>query len=62
MPDNNKHTSETETILMALDQISQTIEVMTGVVGRLRHHLEKQAATSQRQDAAAESREEKILH
>ena len=34
--------SETETILMALDQISQTIDVMTSVVGRLRQHIEEQ--------------------
>jgi len=62
MPDNDKNTSETETILMALDQISQTIEVMTGVVGRLRCHLEKQSTTRQHQDAPGESREEKVLH
>ena len=37
-----KANSETETILMALDQISQTIAVMTSVVGRLRTYLQEQ--------------------
>jgi hypothetical protein len=40
--DNERATSETETILMALDQISQTIDVMTSVVGRLRTYLLEQ--------------------
>jgi len=35
---------DTETMLLALDQISQTIDVMTSVVGRLRHQLKQQAA------------------
>ncbi|CAH0993415.1 hypothetical protein SIN8267_03564 [Sinobacterium norvegicum] len=30
---------DTETILLTLDQIDQTIEIMTGVVGRLKNHL-----------------------
>ena len=34
--------TDSETILMALDQISQTIDVMTSVVGRLRHFVEEQ--------------------
>ena len=34
--------SDNETILMALDQISQTIDVMTSIVGRLRHFVEEQ--------------------
>lgn len=55
--------SETETILMALDQISQTIDVMTSVVGRLRHYLEQEAAaTGQQQDAPVASRRDRILH
>ena len=46
--DNDKKTSkDTETILMALDQISQTIDVMTSVVGRLRTYLQEQEATTQ---------------
>ncbi|MEO0436259.1 MAG: hypothetical protein AAF098_05065 [Pseudomonadota bacterium] len=36
---------DNETILMALDQISQTIDVMTSVVGRLRHYVEEQELT-----------------
>lgn len=35
--------SSNETILMALDQISQTIDVMNSVVGRLRHFVEENA-------------------
>ncbi|MDP5069627.1 MAG: hypothetical protein NWQ45_01895 [Congregibacter sp.] len=37
--------NDNETILMALDQISQTIEVMTSVVGRLRHFVQEQELT-----------------
>lgn len=37
---------DTETILMALDQISQTIDVMTSVVGRLRHFVQEQEVAS----------------
>ena len=42
MSDNKRATTDTETILMALDQISQTIDVMTSVVGRLRTYLQEQ--------------------
>jgi hypothetical protein len=48
MDDDNKKTrresstNETETVLMALDQLSQTIDVMTSVVGRLRTYLQDQ--------------------
>ena len=37
---------DTETILMALDQISQTIDVMNSVVGRLRHFVQEQEVAS----------------
>ena len=47
MTDNKKAPSDTETILMALDQISQTIDVMTSVVGRLRTYLQEQEGTAQ---------------
>ena len=47
MADNQKNPNETETILMALDQISQTIDVMTSVVGRLRHYLQQQVMQGQ---------------
>jgi hypothetical protein len=33
---------DTETILMTLDQIDQTIDIMTSVVGRLRGYLNEQ--------------------
>ena len=33
----DKNPKDTETILMALDQISQTIDVMTSVVGAFAH-------------------------
>ncbi|MFV8818541.1 hypothetical protein [Haliea sp. E17] len=55
--------SETETILMALDQISQTIDVMTSVVGRLRHYVQQQGASA---DSALENGmplpSERIVH
>ena len=38
----NKSKRDDETIMIALDQISQTIEVMTKVVERLRHQIENQ--------------------
>jgi hypothetical protein len=47
MSENKKPQNDTETILMALDQISQTIDVMTSVVGRLRTYLQQQESTSQ---------------
>ena len=47
MSDNKKAPADTETILMALDQISQTIDVMTSVVGRLRTYLQEQESTAQ---------------
>ena len=39
MKDSDKCPTDNETILMALDQIGQTIDVMNSVVGRLRTHL-----------------------
>ena len=64
MADNQKNPSETETILMALDQISQTIDVMTSVVGRLRNYLQQQeaAAAEQQKDLPAETQSDRILH
>ena len=41
--DNEKPLTDTETILMALDQVSQTIDAMTNVVGRLRNYIQAQA-------------------
>ena len=45
MDKDKKASTDNETILMALDQISQTIDVMTSVVGRLRNHLQDQETT-----------------
>lgn len=45
--ENTLERNETETILMALDQISQTIDVMTSVVGRLRHYVQEQEVASE---------------
>jgi hypothetical protein len=47
MKNDKKSPRDTETILMALDQISQTIDVMTSVVGRLRTYLQEQESTAQ---------------
>jgi len=54
MSDNKKNGTDTETILMALDQISQTIDVMTSVVGRLRTYLQEQEGNTQK-DTASDS-------
>ena len=63
MNDNDKAPKDTETILMALDQISQTIDVMTSVVGRLRTYLqEHEASTDISQGVQAEMRSDRVLH
>ncbi len=64
MANNNKNPSDTETILMALDQISQTIDVMTSVVGRLRNYMHQQesAAADKKKDLQAEIQSDRVLH
>jgi hypothetical protein len=63
MARSEKNPSETETILMALDQISQTIDVMTSVVGRLRNHMQQQETTAAEQtNELAEMRADRTLH
>ena len=63
MSNSGKKQADTETILMALDQISQTIEVMTSVVGRLRSYLQqREAAAGVEQSASAASRADQTLH
>ena len=67
MNNNDKNPKDTETILMALDQISQTIDVMTSVVGRLRTYLQDHdtgaaAGTDAKQGVLTESRSDRILH
>lgn len=42
MKDSDNCPTDNETILMALDQIGQTIDVMNSVVGRLKAHLQEQ--------------------
>lgn len=56
--------TETETILMALDQISQTIDVMTSVVGRLRNYVQQQeaATTTQASELSEDAQGDHILH
>jgi hypothetical protein len=49
---NEKDSTDTETILMALDQISQTIDVMTSVVGRLRTYLLEQESIRESETSA----------
>jgi hypothetical protein len=62
--DKNQSPTETETILMALDQISQTIDVMTSVVGRLRNYVQQQelAAADKNTELKEEMRGDRILH
>ncbi len=64
MSRSDKSPSETETIMMALDQISQTIDVMTSVVGRLRNYMQqREAATADTsQELQAEMRSDRTLH
>ncbi|MDG2273174.1 MAG: hypothetical protein P8L39_12785 [Halioglobus sp.] len=64
MANNEKNASETETILIALDQLSQTIDVMNSVVGRLRNHMQQQeaAAADQTKDLQIDMQSDRILH
>ena len=59
----NNNPSDSETILMALDQISQTIDVMTSVVGRLRNYVQQEAAAADKpKNLQAEMQADRILH
>jgi len=64
MSDSGKNHTGTETILMALDQISQTIDVMTSVVGRLRTYLKQQEASApdKSRELEAELHPDRIIH
>ena len=65
MSDSDKSPTDTETILMALDQIGQTIDVMTSVVGRLRTYVQQQetsAAADQSKELREEMQADRILH
>ena len=48
----NEKTSESgaDTALMTLDQLTQTIEMMTSVVNRLKRHLQLQLSQHQREE------------
>jgi hypothetical protein len=63
MNDSDKSPSDNETILMALDQISQTIDVMTSVVGRLRNYVQQEAAAADKpKNQEAEMQADRTLH
>jgi hypothetical protein len=42
MSDDKKPQADSDTILLTLDQIGQTIDIMTSVVGRLRGYITEQ--------------------
>ena len=53
---------DSERTLVTLDQLSQTIEVMSSVINRLRTHLSEQiAATIEDSELNSESKERKNL-
>ena len=56
--------TESETILMALDQISQTIDVMTSVVNRLRNYVQEHdvAAGDAGADVGTDLQADRIIH
>ena len=64
MANSDKNPSETEAILIALDQLSQTIDVMTSVVGRLRNHMQQReaAASDQTKDLQIDMQSDRVLH
>ena len=64
MDKSDKKPTEAETILMALDQISQTIDVMTSVVGRLRSYVQQQetALNEQSRQFEEDTQGDHILH
>ncbi len=65
MDNDRQAASDAETILMALDQISQTIEAMTSVVGRLRAYVQEQrdmARTDPPQAGGGRARGRRTVH
>ncbi len=50
--------NDPERTLITLDQLSQTIEVMTSVVNRLRQHLSEQISVRKEIEARDQAREE----
>lgn len=55
MSDNKYTENDPERTLITLDQLSQTIEVMTSVVNRLRQHLSEQLKAQTEAEAEAEA-------
>ena len=55
MSDNKKAQLDSETILMTLDQIGQTIDIMTNVVGRLRGYITEHIDEPDQQTADIDS-------
>jgi hypothetical protein len=64
MNESDDSPTDTETMMIALDQVSQTIEVMTGVVGRLRSYVQQRElnAAEPRPNLNEEMRPDRILH
>lgn len=63
MSESDKRPTDNETILMALDQIGQTIDVMTSVVGRLRSYVQqREAAAGVDKSQPAELQADQTLH
>ena len=64
MTDSNKGATDDEAILITLDQISQTIDVMTSVVGRLRTHMQQREASTAdlSRSLGKEMRPDRVLH
>ena len=63
MSNNKKAAVDTETLLMTLDQLGQTIDIMTSVVGRLhnyvaQHHKEPYPSSCPQKNAPSKDIEE----
>jgi len=60
----NEKTSESgaDTALMTLDQLTQTIEMMTSVVNRLKRHLQLQLSQHQREEIPEALRRELLAN
>jgi hypothetical protein len=52
---------DSEKVLIALDQISQTIDVMSSVVTRLRKYVQQQS-TAKHGELQAEMHPDRVLH
>ncbi len=57
MSDNKYSENDPERTLITLDQLSQTIEVMTSVVNRLRQHLSEQVLAKRELEALERTRQ-----